>query len=493
MRLRTFRVSSLLIAAAALLGAVSAMAQTAIQVAASTPQQIIHALSTASSTRVPTVVIVAPGQYAFTEVFDTAFGPSRLPPITTHVWIIGEEPQSTVFEPAASGPVMDARAFTVLKGGRLVVQNLTIRDFGLEAGEVFVGGGAAASFGGFLRFDNSRLLGNSTGDELAVSRGGAIVSVNGRLHLENTVLMDNDVTGNGGAVAVLGGSGIIRYSTIRGNRAVSSGAGGAGGGIFVSNATVTVASSTAAANRAGDIGGLSFAGAGGGIANEGTMWITNSAVIENGVEFEGEGGGIRNSGFMRLKNVTVAGNRAGSWGGGIFNRGRLVLRGATIVDNEVSVSIISCDPLPCYGGAGLWSDTRGRVRAARSLFAGNRFRTGHVPPESAGPDCGGIVSSDGYNAVGDGSDCTLQPFLPTQRPTGDLIGLDPLLGELQDSGDPGNAHVPLLDRSPLIDAGDTISEICTALDQIGNRRVDGDYDGRRECDIGAIEYQPPLP
>jgi hypothetical protein len=47
----------------------------------------------------------------------------------------------------------------------------------------------------------------------------------------------------------------------------------------------------------------------------------------------------------------------------------------------------------------------------------------------------------------------------------------------------------LLGESPLIDAGGKISVSCTPFDQIGQRRVDGDYDRKRECDIGAIEYQ----
>jgi hypothetical protein len=80
------------------------------------------------------------------------------------------------------------------------------------------------------------------------------------------------------------------------------------------------------------------------------------------------------------------------------------------------------------------------------------------------------------------------------RPTHDLVNLDLELGEFQDDGVAGNAHYPLLADSPLIDAGGSIGLFCTPLDQIGQRRVEGDadHDGATNiCDIGAIEYQPP--
>jgi hypothetical protein len=123
-------------------------------------------------------------------------------------------------------------------------------------------------------------------------------------------------------------------------------------------------------------------------------------------------------------------------------------------------------------------------------LAGNRDPFG--APESVGPDCAGVVLSDGYNAIGDASGCDLRPsWVLKGQPTNDLVGVDPTLGVLQDNGQAGNAHIPLLGHSPLIDAGGVISKTCAALDQIGQPRVDGDGDRKRECDIGAIEYQLP--
>jgi hypothetical protein len=466
-----------------------------VKVDVSTPDQIIEALWTADSTRTPTTIAVAPGHYVFTRVFDTAVGPSLLPPIDSRVWIVGRDSATTTFAP---GPplgqparVAAGRIFTVTERGYLVVRNLTVTGFGFGAGETSLGGGAAANFGGFLRFDNCHLTSNGTGGAGGSAAGGAILNVSGRLHVENTVLTGNSLDGNGGAIALLGGSAVIRRATIRENDARALfGGGGVGGGIF-SRGVLTVIGSTIAANRAGDIGGLSHAGSGGGIHNDrqGTLWLRDSAVIGNSVEFIGWGGGIRNDGLMALKNTTVAANYAGTFGAGIFNEGRLGLEGATIVDNEVLGNVIGCDPAlaACVGGGGIWNDDAGRVRAVRSIVAGNRNPFG--PPDAVGPDCAGVLVSDGFNAVQDPSGCQLVRWSAKPHAANDFVGLDPQVGELHDSGKPGDAHYPLLGGSTLIDAGGKISAICTPFDQIGQRRVDADYDRKRECDVGAVEYQ----
>jgi hypothetical protein len=465
-----------------------------VKVEAGTPEQIIHALWTADSTRTPTIVAVAPGHYAFTRVFDTPHGPSYLPAIESPVWIVGGSAATTTFEPGAAagepGGTPQGRIFTVTERGSLVARNLTLTGFGLAADETSFGGGAAANFGGFLRFDHCQLTRNGTGNADGSAAGGAILNVRGRLHIDSSTLIGNDVDGHGGAIALNGGSAVIRRTTIRENDAREVlGGGGTGGGVF-SRGVLTIVGSTIAANRAGDIGGLARAGSGGGIHNdrEAILWLRDSAVIGNSAEAVGWGGGIRNDGSMAVKNTTIAANHAGTFGAGLFNEGRLGLQGATIVANQVLGNVFGCDPMPCAGGGGLWNDDAGSVHLARSILAGNAIPFG--PPDATGPDCAGKLVSAGFNAIADPSGCEL--VAPWKRHVaGDLVGLNPGLGELQDSGKPGDAYYPLLDASPLIDAGGKISVDCTPFDQIGQRRVDGDYDRKRECDVGAIEYQVP--
>jgi hypothetical protein len=73
-----------------------------------------------------------------------------------------------------------------------------------------------------------------------------------------------------------------------------------------------------------------------------------------------------------------------------------------------------------------------------------------------------------------------------------ISGVNPQLGALEDDGEPGNAHYPLLASSPLIDAGGSVGDHCTPRGQIGDPRVDA-HRGEHGilCDVGAIEFQPP--
>ena len=108
----------------------------------------------------------------------------------------------------------------------------------------------------------------------------------------------------------------------------------------------------------------------------------------------------------------------------------------TIVDNEVLGNVTSCDPMPCAGGAGLWSAEGGSVHAVRSILAGNTSRFG--PPDSTGPDCAGMVVSAGFNAVQDSSGCELVPPWNVVQPwkryaVNDFLGVDPGLRALHDS------------------------------------------------------------
>lgn len=459
---------------------------------ASTTDEIIEALLTATRTGMPTTVVVAPGRYNFVQSFDTGMGPSLLPPIKTTVHVVGAGAATTILD----GSGAYGRIFTVAKGGALVVLNMTLTHGGFTADHVSIGGGVAANYGGSLRLDDCLLMANGTGAE-GGAFGGAVLSKNGRLHLERVTLMNNTIWGSGGAVAILGGSGIIRDSIVSGNKAWEIGGTAAGGGIYVEGATLTIGGSTVSGNLANRLGGglVSFGG---------TIWLTDSAITENAASDPGHlsyGGGIVNTGLMRIKNGTVGANSAGTAGGGIYNGGRLFLRGATIVRNAVHGDFGGgrCDPelKPCFLGGGVRNAEGGTLSSSRSVLARNRIPIyDPVPPFnlviSVGPDCEGRLLSEGYNALGDASGCELQPsYVLNGRPTNDQVGLDPRLGEFQDSGEAGHAHYPLLDQSPLIDAGGPFPETCTKFDQVGQPRADGDADRKLECDIGAIEYQLP--
>jgi predicted outer membrane repeat protein len=112
-----------------------------------------------------------------------------------------------------------------------------------------------------------------------------------------------------------------------------------------------------------------------------------------------------------------------------------------------------------YGGGGIYS-------------GGNATLTNTIVSDNGVDNCGGSVSSSGYNLTDDDSCGFTAP--------GDLVVADAMLGPLADNGGPTETHA-LLAGSPAIDAG---SPDCPppATDQRGVARPQG-----AACDIGAFE------
>jgi hypothetical protein len=159
-----------------------------------------------------------------------------------------------------------------------------------------------------------------------------------------------------------------------------------------------------------------------------------------------------------LVNTTVSENHALDQGGGIMNLGTLWLLNCTIVSNAVFLS-----EGPGTGGGVCNSGT---VYSKNTIFAGNTALTG--------PDFFGVLTSQGFNLIQDTSDCTL-----IGDTTGNLLGVDPLLGPLQDNGGPTYTHA-LLPGSPAINAG--TNDGAPSTDQRGVSRPQGP-----STDIGAFE------
>jgi hypothetical protein len=101
------------------------------------------------------------------------------------------------------------------------------------------------------------------------------------------------------------------------------------------------------------------------------------------------------------------------------------------------------------------------------------------------------VDSNGRNVLGTDAGCTWMKSASLQgHASYDQINVDPMLGTLQDDSTAGNAHYSPLPGSPLIDAGGAVGKLCTALDQLGHKRVVGGADPNpwSICDVGAIEF-----
>lgn len=205
------------------------------------------------------------------------------------------------------------------------------------------------------------------------------------------------------------------------------------------------------------------AGVGGGmylspLSNPG---LTNVTFRDNNADY---GGGLYILGnltsgpaYITARNSTFSNNAAALYGGGIYSYfGDVLLINVTFSGNSAGSA-----------GGGLYSTNTSAINLENTLIS-----------NSAGGDCvnvSGSGASGWYSLIEDASHaCGL-----TNGATGNVIGLDPNLGPLQNNGGNTQTHA-LLAGSPAIDAGD--DDVCLATDQRGVARPQG-----AACDIGAYE------
>ena len=238
--------------------------------------------------------------------------------------------------------------------------------------------------------------------------------------------------------------------TLGGTAVRDNGSLNAGGGIL-NNGVLAINNSTIAGNNGTSGGGLFNAG--------GTVTINRSTISGNSAS-PGDGGGIFTSGGqVTINSSTISGNTAAATGGGVTGS-QLTINNSTIVNNNASSG----------GGIG-----PGAVTIQNSIVADN-----------PGGNCSVAITSADYNLS---SDATCAFTAPN-----DQQNTAPELTPLQNNGGPTQTHEPLTSPviSPAIDAGNDAA--CPATDQRGQPRPrDGDNDGAATCDIGSVEFQPPIP
>jgi predicted outer membrane repeat protein len=406
----------------------------------------------------------------------------------------------TILGVGAGSTTIDAqgidRVFQVMAGKRLTLRGVTVS--GGQSPANTDGGGILSS--GILTIEDSVLSNNLTGNH-----GGGIWNDGGTVTIVRSTLSGNTSPGNAGAIGSTGATAqlTVTASAISGNSALydggaiynvagtatltnsivsgNAGTNSNGGAIWTGgNASLAVVATRFLDNQAGDGGGAiavadgsvsvaqsSFSGGsalnGGGIfAAGGTTEITGSTFSANTAS--SHGGALFVQGTVSLTNVTMSGNSSNG-AGAVANNGTLTIHSSTLVGNA-----------SLGGFAGAVFNASGTTTVKNSVLAASTAGAG---------DVAGSFTSLGHNLIGNPGSGT--GF--TNGVNGDQAGtsgspLDPKLGPLQDNGGPTQTHRPLAD-SPLIDAGAS-NEL---TDQRGApRSLDGDADGARVPDIGAVEY-----
>jgi fibronectin-binding autotransporter adhesin len=309
---------------------------------------------------------------------------------------------------------------------------------------------------------------------------------------------------------IINGSYVPRSISIQG-LTIKGGNSQTGGGLYndSTQTTIIIRDSLITNNTATGNVQSYFRSSGGGIANTGTMTIINST-IQNNSSVGSVGGGIANQqGTLTIENSTIRNNSAGGVSGDrstiTGGYGTLIIRNSTINNNtegginidknQTTITNSTISNNDDYGIAE-GNNAAGWLKLNNVTIAGNTgvgllkaapfadiTMTNTLIYNNSIADCDANSSfsalsllEQDYNLVGiPGTRCTI---------TGshNLIGVDPLIGPLQNNGGLSETHA-LSTGSPAEDAGNMTN--CETTDQRGNPRPEGDT-----CDIGSYENRP---
>jgi len=311
-----------------------------------------------------TITLTAPttSPYVLTAVNNSSpVGNTGLPMIAGGQPQYGKKDNLTIvgngdtIERSTASETLPFRLFSVVSGGSLTLQNMTLQNgyvsaLGAKGGAILNGG--ALTLNGVTVAQNEAYVGNL---RTPLAGGGGGIWSNGSLTLENgTLFQGNHAQGAdgalgyvlpnpayGGALYVAGGTANISNTTFTGN-SVTGGensehsAGAFGGAIYVAAGQVTLTNSTVSNNSAGLFNFSAYPGYGGGLCIAGgTVTVTEDTVESNTADF-GSGGGLYvAAGTVTLTNCTVEYNGATGYGGGLYSQ-----TGATVYINPFTLANI---------------------------------------------------------------------------------------------------------------------------------------------------------
>ena len=423
---------------------------------------------------------------------------------------------------------------TSINGGSPAPVSVTGSTFAGNQGHGY-GGGLAVEEMATATVTGSSFTGNTTDD----GGGLSFFQMNGPVAVGSTTVSGNSANGNGGGIALYqiegsvsldgasvtgntgqAGGGVfadylhggldIANSTISGNQATD----GHGGGLYAgyTYSSVNVSNTTIADNTAsGDGGGVQLWGDN----NEQTVSVTDSTISGNNAAGGGGGGWIEwgVAGPTTFANTTVSGNTAADEGGGLYFYGSsgVNVEMSTITGNtsgESTGGIFLYTEEQIKGASGghhgheASAASSDHTNSAGAPAGGGHKNANGKAGAAATPSAevtGSIVWGNSGDDIGQFADVTLSHDLLGNIANGivqtdaggNLFGVDPELGPLQNNGGATETHA-LLPGSPAIDAGpDPVPDFPgNEFDQrgAGYARIVG-----TTSDIGAFEVQPPAP
>jgi hypothetical protein len=293
--------------------------------------------------------------------------------------------------------------------GNLEMQDCVVLDCGWQPGhdsEWRVPGGGIYN-SGTLAIKRCLISRCSSADE---SPGGGIYN-DGRL-----AMADSALDSCSGASESDGGGLFNRAQATLSTCTVSNCGGFWGGGVLNWGGDLALTNCSLIDNSALVGGGLFVWG-------DGTVALSGCSIVGNSGDFGGSG--INNVGNLRLLNCTISQNFGSFtyYGGGVIVNGRLW-------GQNYPTATLNMDHCTVAFNGGL-----GEIRTTANFSSANTILA----------DCVGTLTSGGYNLIQNTDACTI-----IGDETGNIYGMDPLLGPLQDNGGPTWTHA-LLPASPAID------------------------------------------
>jgi hypothetical protein len=369
----------------------------------------------------------------------------------------------------------------IANSGTLTLDDVTIT--GNRAGNGGAGGAGGDGPADFVHHGGTGGTGGSGGRGGGIYNGGTLT------------VIDSTISGNHAGAGGTGGLGGFPLSQVGhyAGQGGNGGVGGDGGGIASAGSgnQLTVIASTISGNFAGNSG----AGGNGAPAPD-TIGNYKGGNAGNGANGS-LGGGMSDLGSaISLSNSTITGNRAGDGGasgspgigfpasldnlggpgtyGAGGNGGGLRIANpdnATVADDTIAGNVAPAPQFETPGqGAGIW--VQSPVSLRNTLVASNG------PGQNCGTNSGPVGTAflnGGHNlSFGDAS-------CPASFATG-----DPKLGPLRDNGGPTHT-MALAQDSAAVDQVPPSGAGCPPTDQRGAQRP-----GRGACDIGAYELTPPV-